>query len=68
MIDLHCHILPGVDDGAKNLEDSMDMARKAVAEGITHILASPHYKNGHWDIEKQTILRLVNEVQEELDA
>lgn len=68
MIDLHCHILPGVDDGAKNMEDSMDMARTAVEEGITHILATPHYKNGHWDIVKEDILPLVDEVQAELDA
>lgn len=47
MIDLHRHILFGIDDGAKNIDDSIDMAREAVAEGITHILASPHYKNGH---------------------
>ncbi|WP_407370253.1 tyrosine-protein phosphatase [Carnobacterium sp.] len=68
MIDLHCHILPGIDDGAKDMEDSMDMAREAVAEGITHILASPHYKNGHWDNEKHDILSLVDEVQQELDT
>lgn len=68
MIDLHCHILPGVDDGAKNMEDSIEMARTAVEEGITHILATPHYKNGHWDIEKNMLLPLVDEVQEELDA
>lgn len=68
MIDLHCHILPGIDDGAKNIDDSIDMAREAVAEGITHILASPHYKNGHWDNEKRDILFFVNELQEELDA
>lgn len=68
MIDLHCHILPGVDDGAKDMEDSMKMARTAVEEGITHILATPHYKNGHWDNEKRDILPLVEEVQDELDA
>ena len=68
MIDLHCHILHGIDDGAKNIEDSIDMARAAVAEGITHILATPHYKNGHWDNEKKDILILVDELQEELDA
>ena len=34
MIDLHCHILPGVDDGAKNLEESLEMARIAQSEGI----------------------------------
>ncbi len=68
MIDLHCHILPDIDDGAKTIEDSVDMARKAVAEGITHILATPHYKNGHWDNEKPEILALVDELQDELDA
>ncbi|WP_192986660.1 tyrosine-protein phosphatase [Carnobacterium mobile] len=68
MIDLHCHILPGIDDGAKDIEDSIDMARAAVTEGITHILATPHYKNGHWDNEKKDILVLVDELQEELDA
>lgn len=68
MIDLHCHILPGVDDGAKNMEDSMDMARTAVEEGITHVLATPHYKNGHWDVVKGDLLPLVDEVQAELDA
>lgn len=68
MIDLHCHILPGIDDGAKTIEDSVDMAREAVAEGITHILATPHYKNGHWDNEKPEILALVDELQDELDA
>lgn len=68
MIDLHCHILPSIDDGAKSIEDSIDMAREAVAEGITHIVATPHYKNGHWDNEKKDILLLVDELQEELDA
>lgn len=68
MIDLHCHILPSIDDGAKSMGDSIDMAREAVAEGITHIVATPHYKNGHWDNEKKDILLLVDELQEELDA
>lgn len=68
MIDLHSHILYGIDDGAKTMEDSVDMARKAISEGITHLLATPHYKNGHWDNEKKDILPLVAELQEELDA
>ena len=36
MIDLHCHILPGIDDGAENLEASIAMAEKAIQQGITH--------------------------------
>ncbi|MEG0679828.1 MAG: CpsB/CapC family capsule biosynthesis tyrosine phosphatase, partial [Carnobacterium sp.] len=67
MIDLHCHILPGIDDGAKTMEDSLAMAREAVAEGITHILATPHYKNGRWTNEKDSIIQGVAAVQQELN-
>jgi protein-tyrosine phosphatase len=42
MVDLHCHILPGLDDGAKTIEDSLAMAEDAVADGITHVVATPH--------------------------
>ena len=42
MLDLHCHILPGVDDGASSLEESLAMARFSVRDGITHISATPH--------------------------
>ena len=42
MIDLHVHILPGIDDGPKTLEDSLEMARLAVADGITTMVATPH--------------------------
>ncbi len=42
MIDLHCHILPGVDDGAASDEESLAMARLAVESGVTAIAATPH--------------------------
>jgi len=42
LIDLHAHILPGIDDGPKILEDSLEMARVAVADGITTTVATPH--------------------------
>jgi protein-tyrosine phosphatase len=42
MLDLHCHILPGVDDGAASLDESLAMARFCVRDGITHIVATPH--------------------------
>ena len=42
MIDIHHHLLYGLDDGAKNLEMSIAMAEAAVANGITHVACTPH--------------------------
>ena len=42
MVDLHCHILSGMDDGAKSFEESVAMAEMAIADGITHVVATPH--------------------------
>lgn len=42
MIDIHSHILPGLDDGAASLEESVKMCRMAADDGITHMVASPH--------------------------
>jgi protein-tyrosine phosphatase len=42
LIDLHCHLLPGVDDGSKNLAMSLEMARLACADGITTVVCTPH--------------------------
>ncbi len=43
MIDIHCHILPGMDDGAHNLDISIEMCRIAGYDGIKTIIATPHY-------------------------
>jgi protein-tyrosine phosphatase len=43
LLDLHCHILPKVDDGASSLEESLAMARFYVRDGTTHVVATPHY-------------------------
>jgi protein-tyrosine phosphatase len=64
LIDIHSHILPGIDDGAKTIEDSIDMARKAVSEGIHTIIATPHHMNGKYDNIKSDILPLVSELNE----
>src|SRR5262249_55913989 len=42
MVDLHCHILPGIDDGPDRIEQSLAMAEDAIADGITHVVATPH--------------------------
>lgn len=67
MIDLHSHILPGVDDGSPDLETSIGMARIAVSDGIRILACTPHinppiHANTPADIRRRT-----NELQGELD-
>jgi protein-tyrosine phosphatase len=47
MVDLHCHILPGLDDGSRDLEESLQMAETAIADGITHVVATPHASSSY---------------------
>jgi len=49
MIDLHCHLLPGIDDGPDTLEDALALARLAVANGITHATVTPHVHPGRYE-------------------
>lgn len=67
MIDLHSHILPGVDDGAQTLEDSLEMARKAISQGITHLMCTPHHNNGKYNNPADKIIQEVANLQGELD-
>lgn len=46
-VDLHCHILPGLDDGAQDLDDAIAMAQQAEADGIDAICATPHIRHDH---------------------
>jgi len=56
-VDIHIHILPGVDDGAVNMQRSVEMAKMAIADGTTHIVASPHANYSYkYDRERYTDL------------
>jgi protein-tyrosine phosphatase len=65
MLDLHCHILPGVDDGPASLEEALAMARFCVADGITHVVATPHCHR-HCRLLRADILPHVARLKEEL--
>ena len=67
MIDIHCHILPGVDDGARDLDDALTMARLAVEDGITHIFATPHHES-FGPIRRAEVIDWVAGLQTALDA
>lgn len=47
MVDIHCHILPGLDDGPETIEMACEMAEMAIAEGVTHIIGTPHSNDTH---------------------
>ncbi|WP_394172432.1 tyrosine-protein phosphatase [Guptibacillus hwajinpoensis] len=66
MIDIHCHILPGIDDGAKDTSESVEMARQAVSQGITQVVATPHHKNGSFDNALHDVLTKVSELNSDL--
>lgn len=42
MVDIHCHLLPGIDDGPKSWETTLQMCEKAAADGVSHVVATPH--------------------------
>ena len=66
MIDLHCHILPGLDDGAQNMEEAIQMARIAYDDGIRVIVATPHTLNGIFINERDLIFSEIEKLQQVL--
>jgi protein-tyrosine phosphatase len=67
MIDLHCHMLPGIDDGAVDLETSLAMARMAVADGIQVTACTPHIMPGVYDNRGPEIRAAIARLQQVLD-
>lgn len=59
MIDLHTHILPGVDDGVKTPDDAIEFARVAAADGTRTIVATPHYRDGFYINAREDVLAAV---------
>jgi protein-tyrosine phosphatase len=65
MLDLHCHILPGVDDGAASLEESLAMGRFCAQDGISHVVATPHCHR-HCRLLRADILPRVDRLNDSL--
>jgi protein-tyrosine phosphatase len=65
MIDLHCHILPGVDDGAQSLEEAAAMCRLAAQDGCEAMVATPHQRRGEWwNCDREGLSALAGELQD----
>lgn len=67
IVDLHCHILPNIDDGSPDLEHSIQLANDAIKDGVTHILATPHHLDRNYINHKADVIEYTNAFQKELD-
>jgi protein-tyrosine phosphatase len=68
VIDLHTHILPGIDDGVKTEDDAVEFAKVAAADGITTIVATPHYRDGFYVNARPEVLSGVAALRRRLEA
>lgn len=67
IIDIHCHVLPKVDDGSSSMEETMEMFRIAACEGIVKMIATPHYKAGRSNVSVDGISKRIEQLQQLID-
>lgn len=63
MVDIHCHILPGVDDGSRSWEMTAEMCRMAAEDGVTHIVATPH-ANHEFAYDRERYTEMLGELHD----
>ncbi len=61
--DIHCHVLPGVDDGSRSMGQTLEMLRIAESEGFRNIIATPHYREGRFQTSGEKIRLKLQEVR-----
>ena len=66
MVDIHAHILPGVDDGPESMVESLGLLHQAEKEGITDIVVTPHAYHPQYNVKKEVVMESYNAVKEEL--
>ncbi|MGF3114736.1 tyrosine-protein phosphatase [Facklamia sp. P13055] len=62
IVDLHSHLIPGVDDGAQTLEDSIYLAKMGQEEGVQHIVLTPHHRNGQFINHKEDVIKFTDKL------
>ena len=62
MIDIHSHIIPGVDDGSKNIKMTIEMLKNAELQGTNEIIATPHFCRGYAEVEYSDIVNLTKKI------
>lgn len=66
-VDLHCHLLPGIDDGAQDLEQALAMVELAVADGTTDVVCTPHHLNGVYTNDAASVRTRCHALQRAID-
>ena len=65
MIDIHSHLIPGVDDGSQSLEESLSLLKQAERDGITELITTPHFmKNGEFRMKASELVKRFNELKQ----
>ncbi|MBS5002451.1 tyrosine-protein phosphatase [Holdemania filiformis] len=65
MIDIHGHLIPGVDDGSQSLEESLSLLKQAERDGITELITTPHFmKNGEFRMKAPELVQRFNELKQ----
>ena len=67
MIDIHCHILPGIDDGSRDVEESMEMIREAYKAGFTNIISTSHYIEESYNVPKAKRQELIDMLNSKIE-
>ncbi len=67
-IDMHCHVMPGVDDGSPDMATSLEMLRIAAKDGITHMILTPHHKPMHHNVSPEHNITYRKKLQEAATA
>lgn len=65
LYDIHCHILPGVDDGARNIEESLWMLNKEYKEGVRHVILTPHFRYDMFEPHMNIVTRQFMQLRRE---
>lgn len=68
MIDFHSHILPEIDDGSRDINETYDMIKEAYNAGFTDIISTSHYIDGSYDCDKKTRENLIENIQQGLQS
>lgn len=67
MIDFHSHILPNIDDGSKSIDETLNLIKEAKAAGFTAVIATPHYIEDYYNLNREKTKRLFNSIEKQCD-